>query len=167
MELLDLYNDDGEKLQETIVRWEKPPKGKNIMLSVIFIRNREGNYLIQKSSKEKGGYYSSTGGHVTHGENGLDTIERELEEELGITNIENEIHYIKTFKYPTKECIFNVYLLEVEQLDLSKLKLQKQEVEEVKFLTCKEIEILKEKGEFLESHAYIFEKILNYKGNGL
>ncbi len=161
MELLDLYNDVGEKLQETIVRGDKPSKGKNIMLSVIFIRNIEGKYLIQKTSKEKGNYYSSTGGHVIHGETGFETIKRELEEELGITNVSDKIEYIKTFKYPTKNCIFNVYLLEVEYLDLSKLKLQKEEVVEVKFLTFKEIESIIKKGKFLKSHAYIFENFIN------
>lgn len=163
MEILDLYNDNGEKSQETIVRGEKIPKGKNIMLSVIFIRNSEGKYLIQKTSKEKGNYYSSTGGHVIHGENGFETIKRELEEELGITNVSDQIEYIKAFKYPTKNCIFNVYLLEVEKLDLSKLKLQKEEVEEVKFLTCKEIENIIQKEEFLKSHAYIFENFINFE----
>lgn len=161
MELLDLYNGEGKKSQETIVRGEKIPKGKNIMLSVIFIRNNKDKYLIQKASKEKGGYYSSTGGHVTHGENGLDTIKRELEEELGITGANDKIEHIKTFKYPEKNCIFNVYLLKVTQLDLSKLKLQKEEVEEVKFLTCKEIESIIKKGQFLKSHAYIFENFIN------
>ena len=157
MEILDLYNDLGE----TIVRGEKTDKGKNIMLSVIFIKDSKGRYLIQKTSKEKGDRYSSTGGHVTHGENGFDTIKRELEEELGITGVDSEIQYIATFKYPTKNCVFNVYLLEVEQLNISEIKLQKEEVAEVKFLTCEEIKNIIVHGDFLESHAYIFENFIN------
>ncbi len=161
MEILDLYNDLGEAIGETIIRGEKPDKGKNIMLSVIFIKDSDGKYLIQKTSKEKGNRYSSTGGHVTHGESGLETIKRELEEELGITNVSDKIQYIKTFKYPTKNCIFNVYLLEVEQLDISKIKLQKEEVAVVEFLTYKEIKDIINNGDFLESHAYIFENFIN------
>lgn len=161
MEILDLYNDLGEKLDETIVRGEKAPERKNIMLSVIFIKNNEGKYLIQKTSKEKGNRFSSTGGHVTHGENGLETIKRELKEELDLNTKEDKIKYITTFKYPTKNCVFNVYYLEVDDLDLAKIKLQKEEVEEVKFLTSKEIENIIENGNFLESHAYIFENYIN------
>lgn len=161
MEILDLYNDLGEKLKETIIRGEKPDKGKNIMLSVIFIKNNEDKYLIQKTSKTKGNYFSSTGGHVTQGENGLETIKRELEEELGIVNVSDKIQHIKTFKYPTKPCIFNVYLLNIEQLNISELKLQKEEVEEVKLLTSKEIENIINNGDFLESHAYIFKNFIN------
>lgn len=161
MEILDLYNDLGEKLKETIIRGEKPDKGKNIMLSVIFIKNNEDKYLIQKTSKTKGNYFSSTGGHVTQGENGLETIKRELEEELGIVNVSDKIQHIKTFKYPTKPCIFNVYLLNIEQLNISELKLQKEEVEEVKLLTSKEIEDIINNDNFLESHAYIFKNFIN------
>ena len=54
MEILDLYDDNGKLLNETIPRDEKVAAGKNIMLSVIFIKNEEGKYLIQKTSKEKG-----------------------------------------------------------------------------------------------------------------
>lgn len=161
MEILDLYNDLGKKLDETVVRGEKTPEGKNIMLSVIFIKNKDEKYLIQKTSKEKGNRFSSTGGHVIHGENGLETIKRELNEELGINSQDEKIKYVDTFKYPTKNCIFNVYLLEVEEIDLSKIKLQKEEVEEVKFLTSKEIKKIIDNGEFLESHAYIFENYIN------
>ncbi len=160
MEILDLYDDFGNKLNETIIRGEKTPRGKNIMLSVIFIKNSENKYLIQKTSKEKGNYYSSTGGHVIHKENGLDTIKRELEEELGITGVDDEIKYINTFKYSTKNCIFNVYLLELKKLDISKMKLQKEEVEDIKFLSIKEIENIIKDGNFLESHAYIFKNYI-------
>ena len=138
MEILDLYDDFGQKLKETINRGEKTEEGKNIMLSVAFIKNSEGEFLIQKTSKEKRNRYSSTGGHVMHGETGLETIKRELEEELGISATEQDLKYIATFKYPKKNCIFNVYLLNID-IDLSKIKLQDEEVESVKYLSVEEI----------------------------
>ena len=39
---------------------------------------------MQKTSLEKGGEYSSTGGHVVSGEDAITSIRREVEEELGI-----------------------------------------------------------------------------------
>ena len=49
MELLDLYDDNGKKIEKTIKRGEKFDEG-NIMLSVIFIRNSNNMFLIQKIS---------------------------------------------------------------------------------------------------------------------
>ena len=160
MEILDLYDDFGQKLKETINRGEKTEEGKNIMLSVAFIKNSKGEFLIQKTSKENGNRCSSTGGHVMHGETGLETIKRELEEELGISATEQDLKYIATFKYPKKNCIFNVYLLNID-IDLSKIKLQDEEVESVKYLSVEEINNIINKGNFLESHAYIFKHYIN------
>lgn len=160
MEILDLYDDFGQKLKETINRGEKTEEGKNIMLSVAFIENSKGEFLIQKTSKEKGNRYSSTGGHVTHGETGLETIKRELKEELGIDATEQNLKYIATFKYPKKNCIFNVYLINLD-IDLSKIKLQDEEVESVKYLSIEEINNIINEGTFLESHAYIFKHYIN------
>lgn len=160
MEILDLYDDFGNKLNQTIYRGEKTENGKNIMVSVAFIKNSNNEFLIQKTSKEKGNKFSSTGGHVTHGETGLETITRELKEELGINVIHQDIKYITTFKYPTKNCIFNVYLLNID-IDLSNIKLQDEEVDEVKYLSIEEINDIINSGNFLESHAYIFNNYIN------
>lgn len=45
MELLDLYDDNGNKIGKTIERNKKFTEG-NIMLSIAFIKNKEGKYLI-------------------------------------------------------------------------------------------------------------------------
>ncbi len=156
MEVLDLYDDFANKLNQTIIRGEKIPSEKNIMLSVAFIKNSKNEFLIQKTSKEKGGHYSSTGGHVKRNETGLETIKRELKEELGIDIKNEEINYITTFKYPDKNCIFNVYLLKMD-IDLTKIKLQKEEVSEVKYLSQEEINNIIKNDNFLKSHAYIFK----------
>ena len=160
MELLDLYDNRGNKLNKTIVRGEVPNDGENIMLSVAYIRNRDGDYLIQKSSTLKGGWYTSTGGHVTHNEDGYTTIVREVDEELGLTNIEDKIKHITTFKYPGRYCLFDVYLIDNIDIDISKLKLQTEEVEKVVWLSKEEISELIDNGSFLESHAYIFNNYI-------
>ena len=43
MELLDLYDDNGNKIGKTIERNKKITEG-NIMLSIAFIKNKEGKY---------------------------------------------------------------------------------------------------------------------------
>ncbi len=160
MEILDLYDNNGKMLNEIINRGEKTESGKNIMLSVIFIKNKNGKYLIQKTSKEKGSKYSSTGGHVIHGEDGFMTIKREIKEELGINPKDDDIKFVTTFKYPSKNCIFNVYKLDVDNLSLDSIKLQESEVESICYLTKEEIEKIIKEGNFLESHAYIFKNYI-------
>lgn len=161
MEILDLYDNQGRKTTEKIERGNTIPEDKNIMLSVIFIKNNKGEYLIQKTSKQKGNRYSSTGGHVVNGESGFEAIKRELDEELGINVEDNKIKYLSTFKYPKKNCLFNVYILNIELEEIENIKLQEEEVEEIKFISVNEIINIINEGNFLESHAYIFEKYIN------
>lgn len=93
MELLDLYDNSGKPLGTTIERGSKFENG-NIMLSIIFVKNQDGKYLIQKTSEEKGSKFSSTGGHVAHRESGLKAIFREVKEELGLSINPNELQNI-------------------------------------------------------------------------
>ena len=93
-EILDLYNEHFELIGKTIVRGKKLNQNEYIMLAVVFIKNNEGKYLIQKTSKEKNNIFSSTGGHVLHGENPLDAIIREIKEELNLTVQKNQLKFI-------------------------------------------------------------------------
>lgn len=156
MELLDLYDDNGKKLGKTIKRGEKFEEG-NIMLSIIFIRNSANMFLIQKASKDRKNKYTSTGGHVIHNEDGLTTIIREVKEELGLDIKKEEIKKLDLIKYPSRPCLINVYLLE-KDVDIKTLTLQKEEVEEVKWMSEQEILSLINNDLFLESHAYLFKK---------
>ncbi len=159
MELLDLYDDSGKPLGTTIERGSKFENG-NIMLSIIFIKNQDGKFLIQKTSEEKGSKYSSTGGHVTHGEDGMTTILRELKEELGLDIKENEVESIALVKHPERPCLINLYLLEKE-LDPDTLKLQTEEVDSVEWMKKEEVLSLIDDCKFLGSHGYLFKKYFN------
>ena len=93
MELLNIYDDNGNKTGRIIERGDKSvklSKNEHIAISVIFIENDNGEFLIQKTSKEKGNIYSSTGGHVDSCETPITAIKREVKEELGI-DISNDL----------------------------------------------------------------------------
>jgi len=161
MEILDLYDDNGNKLNKTIVRGNKPNEGENIMLSIVFIKDKDGKYLIQKTSKEKGNQYSTTGGHVTHGEDGLTTIIREIKEELGIDASKDDLKFVNKIKFPNKQCIFNIYELLIDNIDIKNITIQESEVEFVELLSKDEIKKIIEEEKFLASHAYIFENYID------
>lgn len=94
MEYLDIYNEKKEKLNKKIKRGDKLLDNEHILVAVIFIENSEGKYLIQKTSKEKGEKYATTGGHVLSGETPKTAIIRETKEELGLDVSNENIIYI-------------------------------------------------------------------------
>lgn len=158
MELLDLYDKKGNKINKTIIRGEKPEEGY-IMVSIVFIKNTNGEYLIQRTSKEKGLEYASTGGHVNTGETSLECIIRELEEELGLTVKKEELSFLGLEVRTKAPVIFAVYALE-KDVDIDKLTLQEEEVESVIWLSKEEIIKLIENKDFKESHGDIFIKYI-------
>ena len=163
MELLDIYDSLGNKTGRIVERGNKDEifgEDEHIALAIIYIENNKGEFLIQKTSKEKGGHYSSTGGHINHGEDALSTIMREVEEELGIDirkdNIISLGHICVDF--PVR---FIFYLK--KDLDLNAITLQKDEVESVSFMSADEIRNILDKGLMHKGHYKVLEKVLEYK----
>ena len=163
MELLDVYDDSGNKTGKIIERgnsYEYLNDNEHIAVAIIYIENDKGEFLIQKTSKEKGGHYSSTGGHINHGENALDTIIREVKEELGIDisndNIINLGHICVDF--PVR---FIFYLK--KNIDVSSLTIQKDEVESVSYMSLEKIKAALDEGLMHKGHYRVLEKVLEYK----
>lgn len=158
MEYLDIYNEKKEKLNKKIKRGDKLLDNEHILVAVIFIENSEGKYLIQKTSKEKGEKYATTGGHVLSGETPKTAIIRETKEELGLDVSNENIIYIGDllFGIPFGE----IYYLKKDP-DIAKLKLQQEEVEQVEYLTKTEILKLIETEKMVKSHGLMFKKMLD------
>ena len=162
MELLDVYDDLGNVTGRTVVRGDKSVKlneHEHIAVAIIFIENDKGEFLIQKTSKEKGGYYSSTGGHIDSGETPLNTIKREVLEELGVNiDKDNIVEYGAILH--DKTIIFLYYIK--KNIDINKVKLQKEEVDYVKYMSKDEINELIENNEMLKSHGNMFKEIIKH-----
>lgn len=50
MEYLSVYNDKKEKLPKVIARGTKLKENEHILITTIIIKNKQNEYLIQKSS---------------------------------------------------------------------------------------------------------------------
>ena len=167
MEIIDLYDENGNKLNKTYLRGDRSykfKKNEHIPIVMIYIENNNGEYLIQKASKEKGSVYSSTGGHVDSGEEIDAAIVREVKEEIGVDIDLKEVKYLGHIITGTP--IRFLYYLK-KDIDIKEFKPDKSEVKYVKYMSENEINNLIEEGLFLESHAICFNKILEYKQKGI
>ena len=161
MEYLDVYDNNGKPTGRKVLRGDKEEEfdeKEHIPISIIFIENDNKEFLIQKTSKEKGGDYSSTGGHVLSGETPLEAIKRETKEEIGLDIDNDEIidYGYLLFDMPIR---FRFYVQ--KNVDASKLKLQKEEVESVAFKSVDEIYNLIKDNKMLKSHAILFKELMS------
>jgi len=133
MEKRDLYNANKELLNQTIYKDEAIPKYCYILIVVAIIQNKNGEFLIQKRSPQKGGQWALTGGHPKAGEDSYLGMTTELKEELGI-----DAKHLVLWKETKKDRQFcDLYHLQ-QEIDLNDVVLQKEEVSEVKFIPLEE-----------------------------
>ena len=157
-ELLEVYTESLEKTGEVVERGTKPKTGYVLAAGVI-IENSSGDYLIQKTSKEKGSEFANTGGHVILGETPSSCIVREVKEEIGLDIDENELEFIGIDKHPSAPLLFSFYHLK-KDVDINDLVLQKEEVDYVVWMNKDEIKEKVQKREFRKTTANTLEKFI-------
>lgn len=159
MEIVDKFNNKRESLNKTAQRHEKI-KGEYRQSEHIWIVNNEGKFLMQKRSKYKksfAGKWSQTGGAVDEGETPLQGALRECKEELGLDIPKKEIELILSFK---REYDFVDVWLVRKNIDIKKLKLQEEEVEEVKWVSKEEIEKMIKNNETTPNVSFYFNMLI-------
>ena len=159
MEKRDLYDENKKLTGETIYKGQDVPKGRYYITVVIFIQNNKNEFLLQKRVKKKDGKWATTGGHPVSGETSKQGIVTEIREELGVNVTEKNIILFKTLK--TEDDFVDLYYLK-ENIDIDKIKIQKEEVEEVKWATIDEIQNMIKNNIFSESHTEFFELCIEY-----
>jgi isopentenyldiphosphate isomerase len=152
MEYVDVLDSEGNSTGESKSRSQVHKDGDWHRMAFVWILSSNHELLIQKRSLQKdanpGRWDGSAGGHVESGETALQAARKELNEELGLNVQENELEYIFMVKAPVEsgqKVIENqfqeVYLLK-RDVDIDRLKLQPEEVYEVKFFPFKDLEKL-------------------------
>ncbi len=160
MEILDIYDKFGGKTGKTIVRGNKNfGDNEYIKLATLWLKSKD-KYLLQVCSKEKGGEYAVTGGHVKTGATSLTQAVIEALEELNLDLQEDSLQFLGSIII--KHAIFDIYLHEDDNLSNYKFTLQTSEVESVLWLTKNQIESLPEnllrKSTKLQYDQYIKDK---------
>ena len=147
-EKFDVLNELGEFTGKIATRDECHNNGYWHRAVYAFIIDKNSNILLQKRSKNKklwpGKWDVTIGGHVNAGEFGREALIRECKEELGISVKDNEIKYVvgTTSIYNKNGYINNHYdecYLILKEINIDSLKLQKNEVEAVKFFSSDDL----------------------------
>lgn len=125
----------------------------------ICIKNQQNKLLIQKRSQSKGGKYGITSGHTLAGEEAKQGAIREIKEEISLNVEKQELKLI--YKIEIDKVIYNLYYVQKE-IDVSKVFLQKEEVENVYWYTLEEINNLIQENEFYDKQIEAFKIFEKY-----
>ena len=156
MEMFDIVDENGEPTGTVKERTKVHEDGDLHRTSHVWIvrdNNKGGlDVLLQKRSESKdsnpGCYDISSAGHIPAGCGYLDSALRELKEELGIdaSSEELELSLIRRISYSDifhwklfkDNQVTRVYKMRRNDIDIEKLNLQKEEVEEVIWMDYEE-----------------------------
>ena len=147
-EIFDVLNECGEFTGKTATREECHKQGLWHRAVYAFIINDKGEVLLQKRSKNKKMWPDlwdvTAGGHVDSGEFGRQALIREVKEELGLEVSDNEIKYLLgsrsiNIQGDITNKHFNECYIITKSVDISEIKIQEEEVSEVKYFTKDEI----------------------------
>ncbi len=147
-EKFDVLNEWGEFTGKIASREECHKKGLWHRAVYAFIIDENKNVLLQKRSSTKklwpNKWDFTLGGHVTSGEFGRQALIREAKEELGIEISDSDIKYLvgSTSINEQGDIInkhYNECYLITKNIDISDIKIQKEEVSEVKYFSKEEL----------------------------
>ena len=140
MELWDAYNANGTLAGFDIVRGENIPENYYHLVCEAVIQHTDGEYLLMQRSFEKeiypGKWEVGAGGSALKGENKLQAVLREIEEETGIN--EGICKEIYSLVHEDHHAIYYGYLF-VTSFDKKGIRLQVGETIDYKWITKNEL----------------------------
>lgn len=151
MEYLDVLDENGNLTGKKKLRTEIHRDGDWHKAAHVWIVNSKNQILLQKRSATKdshpGDWDISAAGHITAGFTSKPAAIKEINEELGLVINENELEFLFSYNSSTiqnnntffNNSFYDEYLL-VKDLDIDNLKLQEEEVSEVKWVSLEELE---------------------------
>lgn len=166
MEILDIYNKEGERKGITVFRGEYINPDDYILVSHIYIYNENKEFLIQRRSWKKkvnSGKWDITGGAVKAGETSKEAAIRETREEIGLEIPRERLKFIH--RHVSIKHIVDIYFVKLD-FSIKDCKLQEEEVAEVKLVPLENLVDVLHRSDFQDTvyNGVIknqIEKILN------
>jgi len=148
-ELIDIFDEDNNFLDVQKMKSQAHKNGLWHRTAHIWIYNSNGEILLQLRAKNKDIYPNvwdiSAAGHIGAGEDIVISGLREVEEEISLKLKEKDLDFYKILKKQTSFKDFQdnefhyVYISKFEG-DISNLKKQEEEVQELKFIPISKLE---------------------------
>ena len=162
LEYWDILDKNGRKTGRTIIRGNKPlTNGEYHLVVHIWVVNDRGEFLIQRRSNDRPmmpGEWAAHGGSALSGEGSRHAAIRELNEELGIRPPRREMVHIR--RMLRKYSLNDIWAVKCN-CDIEDLRLQKEEVDCVKWVTQMELKGMIEYGLFHNYGRSYFETVFS------
>ena len=163
-ELWDVYDRDRVRTGRLCRRGDKLSKGDYHMVVHVCIFNSRGELLIQKRQPFKKGWTNmwdiTVGGSALAGDSSCEAAEREVYEELGLKIDLSHVRPVFTMNFDRG--FDDYYIIEMD-VDISTLKLQYEEVSQVRYV-CKE-EALRMQEEGIMIPYWFLDKLFDIRNN--
>ncbi len=160
MERYEVYTQARVPTGETRARYEMLREGEYRLGAEIWILHSDGRLMITKRHQEKREYpglWECTGGFVCAGETTIDTIVREVGEEIGLPLSPASIRLVAT---ELRDRQFIDLYTATADVEITSLTLQREEVTDAKWVTFDELTALRDRGEFVD---FIYDRIVRHK----
>lgn len=158
MEIWDLYDKDRIKTGETMVRGSQFKENTYHLVVHVCIFNLEGKMLIQQRQPFKDGWPNmwdiTVGGSAVSGDTSQLAAEREVYEEIGYKLSLDGIRPSLTINFD--KGFDDIYLIQ-KDIDISKLKLQYEEVQSVKWASKEEVLSMIDEEIFIPYHKSLID----------
>ncbi len=158
-EYRDLYDNNRKPVNKKMLKDGIQPKGLKYVTVVVFIFNpKNKKWLMQKRTKDKGGKWATTSGHPVSGTTSIQGMITEIKEELGLTVQEKELKLITTVQ--RKKKFADIYYLE-KIIDINEVKIQKEEVDDITWMSDKDIEAFYNENKFKKTHYNYYKALVS------
>ncbi len=158
-EYRDLYDNNRKPVNKKMLKDGIQPKGLKYVTVVVFIFNpKNKKWLMQKRTKDKGGKWATTSGHPVSGTTSIQGMITEIKEELGLTVQEKELKLITTVQ--RKKKFADIYYLE-KIIDINEVKIQKEEVDDITWMSDKDIEDFYNENKFKKTHYNYYKALVS------
>lgn len=166
MEIFDLYDENRIKTGKTMIRGDKTPDGYYRMVVHICIFSSDGKMLVQQRQPFKKGWSNmwdvSVGGSAVSGDTSLSAAIREVREELGIMLEPSQLRRFITIE---DKSVFDDWYVVNQDIDLSELRLQPEEVQNAKWADIDEIKAMIDEEIFIPYHKSFIDMLFHFSHN--